>query len=186
MIPRGHHNPPTTPPPHSACSHLTNIFWANHSKKVPKIEPIVTPYKLSMDSNPAPSKRVKYGHADFEATLLVHSGGSDIESDGDYIPSDHDTKSEVDFDEEDNEYLGEIENPENVPSGNYVYGKNRFKWCKDSPVPKNTRTLQHNIVVKCPEHKRNDIYSADAEQPAQKVLGCFVISYVSYYITLLN
>ncbi|CAH1959964.1 unnamed protein product [Acanthoscelides obtectus] len=149
------------------------------------------PYKLSMDSNPAPSKRVKYGHADFEATLLkwaeeVDSGGSDIESDGDYIPSDHDIKSEVEFDEEDNENLGEIENPENVPSGNYVYGKNRYKWCKDSPVPKNTRTLQHNIVVKCPGLKRNDIHSADAEQPAQKVLECFVISYVTYYITLLN
>ncbi|CAH1977220.1 unnamed protein product [Acanthoscelides obtectus] len=28
------------------------------------------PYKLSMDSNHGPSKRVKYGDADFEATLL--------------------------------------------------------------------------------------------------------------------
>ncbi|CAH2009847.1 unnamed protein product [Acanthoscelides obtectus] len=86
-----------------------------------------------MDSNPGPSKRVKYGDADFEATLLkwaeaVNSGRSDIESDGDYIPPDHDTESEVEFDDEDNENLGEIENPENVPIGNYVYGKNHFKW----------------------------------------------------------
>ncbi|CAH1992930.1 unnamed protein product [Acanthoscelides obtectus] len=70
-----------------------------------------------MASNPGPSKRVKYGDADFEATLLkwaeeVDSGGSDIESDGDYILSDHDTESEVEFDEEDNENLGEISHTE--------------------------------------------------------------------------
>ncbi|CAH1961337.1 unnamed protein product [Acanthoscelides obtectus] len=66
-----------------------------------------------MDSNPGPSNRVKYGDADFEATLLkwaeeVDSGGSDIESDGDYILSDHDTASEVEFDEEDNKNLGKL------------------------------------------------------------------------------
>ncbi|CAH2015015.1 unnamed protein product [Acanthoscelides obtectus] len=41
------------------------------------------PYKLGIDSKPGPSKRVKYGDADFEASLLkraeeVNSGGSDI------------------------------------------------------------------------------------------------------------
>ncbi|CAH1972360.1 unnamed protein product [Acanthoscelides obtectus] len=70
-----------------------------------------------MDSNSGPSNRVKYGDADFEATLLkwaeeVDSGGSDIESDGDYILSDHDTESDVEFDEEDNENLGEISHTE--------------------------------------------------------------------------
>ncbi|CAH1976538.1 unnamed protein product [Acanthoscelides obtectus] len=70
-----------------------------------------------MDSNAGPSKRVKYGDADFEAALLkwaeeVDSGGSDIKSDGDYIVSDIDTESEVEFDEEDNENLGEISHTE--------------------------------------------------------------------------
>ncbi|CAH1956859.1 unnamed protein product [Acanthoscelides obtectus] len=70
-----------------------------------------------MDSNPGPPKRVKYGDADFEATLLkwaeeVDSGGSDIESDGDCILSDHVTESDVEFDEEDDENLGEISHTE--------------------------------------------------------------------------
>ncbi|CAH1969130.1 unnamed protein product [Acanthoscelides obtectus] len=70
------------------------------------------PYKLSMDSNPGPLK---------ETTLLkwaeeVDSGGSDIESEGDYILSDHDTESEVKFDEEDNENLGDDCDIEDVTS----------------------------------------------------------------------
>ncbi|KAK9729464.1 hypothetical protein QE152_g15876 [Popillia japonica] len=32
----------------------------------------------------------------------------------------------------------------------YYYGKNRFKWSSNPAFVRTTRTLQHNIVLKCP------------------------------------
>lgn len=134
-----------------------------------------------MDAQPGPSKlTTTYDDPDFEKTVLkwldeveddpVCQDGSadvdesDLESDGDYIGSDHDTDSSISVEE----YRHEQELNEELPESTeideankttsteesninrYVYGKNRFKWSLNPMVPKSTRTLQHNIVLKCP------------------------------------
>lgn len=90
-----------------------------------------------------PSKRVKLSDENFEETVLkwaaeIGSDVSDLDSDDDFIPSEHDTESEIDGDENESiekvEILAnendEVENEEkqNFPhSSNYFYGKNRLK-----------------------------------------------------------
>lgn len=119
---------------------------------------------MSKDDKPGPSKRVKYGDKDYEETLLKWfkeaeeaSGNesdqeSDADSDADFIQSDHDTDSEVELDENTTTVnIDEIQPDESdVLPKNYFFGKNRQKWSKVPPCAKNTRTLQHNIVLKCP------------------------------------
>lgn len=118
---------------------------------------------MSNQDRPGPSKKVRYGDDNFEGTVLewldeADSSASDEESDEEFIPSDHNSESEVELSEDDEEpILTETDS-------NYFYGKNRFKWSKSSPVPKNTRTLKHNIVIKVPFVKSNGIYKASPEE----------------------
>lgn len=51
-----------------------------------------------------------------------------------------------------------------IPGSNFVCRKNRYKWSKISPMPKYTPTFQHNIVVKCPGLKKNNVHNDDLEQ----------------------
>lgn len=122
------------------------------------------------DSLPGPSKRVKYGDKDYEKTLLkwVDEEFSDEEDeeDGDYILSDHSSESEMEGEEdEDNEAMeSDLENSRDGDENamTYYYGKNRFKWSAIPAVSKNSRTQQHNIVLKCPGLKNNTTKSSDA------------------------
>lgn len=128
---------------------------------------------MNKDNQPGPSKRVKYGDKDYEETLLkwteeVSSGESDIESDADFVPSDHDTDSEIEADEDFGHNLSQGEELQRgeldpSPSTNFWYGKNRYKWSKIPPFSKTTRTLKHNIVIKCPGLKNRGIYKEEPE-----------------------
>lgn len=92
---------------------------------------------MSNDEEPRPSKRARYGDEYFDETLLkwieeVSSGESDIESYADYVPSDHDTETEI----EANEYFelniakdGELQlnEPDPFLSTSYFYCRNCYK-----------------------------------------------------------
>ncbi|KAK9686740.1 hypothetical protein QE152_g36971 [Popillia japonica] len=117
-------------------------------------------------------------------TEEVSSGESDIESDADYVSSHHDSDSEIEADQDfehnitENEELEFVEpnpslstnyfygkdseelefvEPNPSLSTNYFYGKDSDKWSKLPPYSKNTRTLRHNIVRKCPGLKNRSL-----------------------------
>lgn len=121
-----------------------------------------------MDCNPGPSKRVKYGDKNYDQILTqwadeIESDASDIDSDSDFIPSAHESESEIEAEEVDQGNHEEDDVGETSTSTAF-YGKNRFKWSSIPAVPKHTRTLQHNIVLKCPGLKNINVHSANPEQ----------------------
>ncbi|CAH2003248.1 unnamed protein product [Acanthoscelides obtectus] len=88
---------------------------------------------MDFDSTAGPSRRVRYGDPDFEETLLkladeVDKDDSDIDSDAEFIYSDHESGSEQDMDA-DCERLSTEDDETSIgaSTGNYFYGKNRFK-----------------------------------------------------------
>ncbi|KAK9685558.1 Transposase IS4 [Popillia japonica] len=109
-------------------------------------------------------KRYELGRRSY----CVRSGESDIESDADYVSSDHDSDSEIEADQDfednitENKELKFVE-PIPSPSTNYFYGKDRYKWSKLPPYSKNTRTLRHTIVIKCPELKNRTVYREEPQ-----------------------
>ncbi|KAK9730996.1 hypothetical protein QE152_g14030 [Popillia japonica] len=130
-------------------------------------------------SIPGPSKKVRYGDPDFEETILKwaeeeycsdFSEEDDGASDGEAILSEHDSESEIEVEENEDNDLSELDfvNPcdeensnQNDTISRYYYGKNRFKWSSNPAFVRTTRTLQHNIVLKCPGLKNNIAVASD-------------------------
>lgn len=74
----------------------------------------------------------------------VDIGNSEI-----VIESEHDTNSEI-SDSDTNSEDGDSEDTTDGQVSKFYYGKNRYKWSQKSFYRRNTRTLQHNIVVNLP------------------------------------
>lgn len=100
-----------------------------------------------------PSKSsVPVNSNDFEALIdqwLDCESDVDIDNSDIVIESEHDTNSEI-SDSDTNSEDGDSEETTDRQVSKFYYGKNRYKWSQKSFYSRNTRTLQHNIVVNLP------------------------------------
>jgi len=100
-----------------------------------------------------PSKSsVPINSNDFEAIIdqwLDCESDVDIGNSEIVIESEHDTNSEI-SDSDTNLEDGDSEGTTDGQVSKFYYGKNRYKWSQKSFYCRNTRTLQHNIVVNLP------------------------------------
>ncbi|KAK4873904.1 hypothetical protein RN001_013264 [Aquatica leii] len=123
-----------------------------------------------MDEIPGPSKRIRYGDADYEETLIKwyeEKSNSDIDDcqTDEFETSDHDSDSALSENEvDDNVEMSALEdddtpdaggeessNKENLQNSPELarksyYGKNRFKWSKTA-FNRRSQPRQHNIIV---------------------------------------
>ncbi|XP_050302765.1 piggyBac transposable element-derived protein 3-like [Anthonomus grandis grandis] len=118
---------------------------------------------------PGPSKKIRFCDTDFESTglrwldeienemLTAIESDEDSASESIYEPSEHDTDTEQEGEEEefantdeqeDSEDYEEPVNQASKKSRNF-YGKNRFKWSSESFTSR-SRTPKHNIVLRLP------------------------------------
>lgn len=110
-----------------------------------------------MDCNPGPSKRVKYGDKNYDQILTqwadeIESDASDIDSDSDFIPSAHESESEIEAEEVDQGNHEEDDVGETSTSTAF-YGKidlngHRFLQFLNTHVPCNTISSSNVQVSK--------------------------------------
>lgn len=90
---------------------------------------------------------------DEPSDVLNHFGESDEDiSDNESEHSLHNSESEVELSNDEEEIVEEeiSSDPEEVnQTGNYYYGKNRYKWAKNPPK-RDVRTPAHNLVTHLP------------------------------------
>ncbi|KAK4875547.1 hypothetical protein RN001_011969 [Aquatica leii] len=126
-----------------------------------------------MDEIPESYKKVRYGDADYEETLIKwyeEKSNSDIDDcqTDEYETSDHDSDSALsenevndnvemsaledddtpDADGEENSDKENLQNSPKLATKSY-YGKNKFKWSKTA-FNKRSQPRQHNIIVQLP------------------------------------
>ena len=78
-----------------------------------------------------------------------NSDYNNSDTDNESEHSDHDSVSEIHLSDENDSSADEVSSEsDDETSTNYYYGRNRFKWAKNSPVPSKVRS--HNIITHLP------------------------------------